>query len=363
MFSWNAKKQLTAAQDENNALKSRLAVLDTQAAELRQQVSAAQGERDQLRTRLDLLVGVTGNLPRFSQSLDGIRRSVTDLSGQLNQDKAMALSAASESDANRGALQKISDNLQTMFTRINAAGDSVEGLSKRAGEIGGIVQLIREIAEQTNLLALNAAIEAARAGETGRGFAVVADEVRKLAERTAKATAEIGNLVTGIQGETSNAREIMTLEASDASAHTLESAAAVHGMQRLLDLSNGMHDTIAASSRRANVELANIEELGLKLAVYQVLLGQLDLRAKDIPGETQCILGRWYYEGEGHAEFSRMPGYREMETPHRLVHEMARRAIECHYAGDHAGALSALVQMEDANQSVMQGLSRMLDQR
>jgi uncharacterized protein YoxC len=80
--------------------------------------------------------------------------------------------------------------------------DRVGELSKAAGRIGDVVELINTIAGQTNLLALNATIEAARAGQAGRGFAVVASEVKALAEQTAKATGEIDQQISGIQTAT-----------------------------------------------------------------------------------------------------------------------------------------------------------------
>ncbi|GGF35699.1 methyl-accepting chemotaxis protein [Aliidongia dinghuensis] len=88
--------------------------------------------------------------------------------------------------------------------------DVVRALTATTDRIGEVVGLIADIAGQTNLLALNANIEAARAGEAGRGFGIVASEVKNLANRTARATEEIGAQIAEIQTATRDAAGAIT---------------------------------------------------------------------------------------------------------------------------------------------------------
>ena len=82
-------------------------------------------------------------------------------------------------------------------------------LEKEIKRIGTVSKEIDDIAKQTNLLALNATIEAARAGDAGRGFAVVAGEVKNLSNQTAKATAEVGEVVKDLAARVSTLNRLL----------------------------------------------------------------------------------------------------------------------------------------------------------
>ncbi|BAC07900.1 methyl-accepting chemotaxis protein [Thermosynechococcus vestitus] len=129
----------------------------------------------------------------------------------------------------------------------------VKRLAESSQEIAKIVGVISSIANRTNLLALNASIEAARAGEAGRGFAVVADEVRQLADRAAKASKEIEQIVLQIQSETGAVMTAMEEGTQQVIEGTKRAEQAKHALEDIIQVSSQI-DTLVRSITNATVE-------------------------------------------------------------------------------------------------------------
>ncbi len=153
------------------------------------------------------------------------------------------------------------DVMSRISSRVKESAETIERLGSRSDQIGEIIGTIEDIADQTNLLALNAAIEAARAGEQGRGFAVVADEVRALAERTTKATREIGGMIKSIQDETKRAVGAMEQGVRDVEEGTSEASQSGNALQEILEQINSVSMQVNLIATATEEQTATTSEI------------------------------------------------------------------------------------------------------
>jgi methyl-accepting chemotaxis protein len=147
-----------------------------------------------------------GTLTRTAETTQSLSSQVAGASEEASTNMQSVASATEELSASVDEIgrrvRESSEIAEAAVRQAEQTDGRIGKLSRAAQQIGDVVKLITAIAEQTNLLALNATIEAARAGDAGRGFAVVASEVKSLASQTAKATDEISNHISGMQGAT-----------------------------------------------------------------------------------------------------------------------------------------------------------------
>ncbi|MGO1120946.1 methyl-accepting chemotaxis protein [Rhodovibrionaceae bacterium A322] len=247
------------------ALEDQQKEADQRAADEKRQTMIALADRFELEVK-GVVETVSSAATEMQSTSEGMQQTA-----KMTSDQVGAVSAASDSASGNVqtvaaaaeelsvTIREISEQVNTSTTiasdAVNMAQDAnkqVTGLLEASNAIGEVIKLISDIAEQTNLLALNATIEAARAGDAGKGFAVVASEVKNLATQTGKATEEISQQITGIQGATTEAAdaigkilgtigEISEITSSMAAAVEEQSAAT-------MDISQNVNQASAATS-------------------------------------------------------------------------------------------------------------------
>jgi hypothetical protein len=131
---------------------------------------------------------------------------------------------------------------------------------------------------------------------------------------------------------------------------------ASHKMDQLVSLSTKMQMIISGSALRSFVEVVKLDHLIYKMEIYKVIMGVSNKSQNDFSSHLDCRLGKWYYQGDGKDLFSSLDGYRELETPHQIVHQSGVDAITRINAEDKNGAILALKKMEDASMQVLNKL-------
>jgi len=186
-----------------------------------------------------------------SSGVEEMAASMTQVSKNAESSAEAARRAMELAEAGDRSVRDTSEAMLRIDSAVQQTAEKMKSLGARSTEISEIINLIDEIAAQTNLLALNAAIEAAHAGEAGLGFSVVAEEIRKLAERSARATRDVGNLIKSIQNETREAlaaMEVGTREVSGGTSLAGQASRALRDISEAVKQSSELMEEISAAS-------------------------------------------------------------------------------------------------------------------
>ncbi|HWR02913.1 MAG TPA: methyl-accepting chemotaxis protein [Humidesulfovibrio sp.] len=197
-------------------------------------------------------IGVS--MEQMSEAVVDVARSAAGASTGAEEARRLA-------DEGARAVTDVIAAIGDVSARTSAMRDRLGELDSQVAGIGQILNVISDIADQTNLLALNAAIEAARAGDAGRGFAVVADEVRKLAEKTQRATSEVGSAIGSVQEGARRVVEGMSGAAQAVERSTALADGAGGSLREILRLSQGSADQVRSIATASEEQSSAAEEI------------------------------------------------------------------------------------------------------
>lgn len=349
---WQNKQKISELEDlcttkqaEIEALKQQVSRLENKLSE---QESTDQSVNVEAQTKNDTWFLLLASM----ESIVDVRETVASSAEVIRSESKSLADVTSQFESNSALIGEISEQISNIDVSAQSANESMGTLKEMADNISGFVTTISNISEQTNLLALNAAIEAARAGDQGRGFAVVADEVRSLAQNTGNTTSEIKDLIENIKSDTDDTSSTI-LQLSESSRNIVgKTENLIRNFKVLSDAAYEMERVIQRSCDASFVQTVKLDHIVWKAEIYRLVMNVSNKQANDMADHHACRLGRWYYQGDGYDLYRSTSSYKQLETPHRLVHESGIAALNAKSEENYTKMFEELQKMESASREV-----------
>ena len=137
----------------------------------------------------------------------------------------------------------------------------------------------------------------------------------------------------------------------------------------------GIYDISQALQKIRMEQVARVPNLGTHLAlelyktdhllwtwqIYNMILGFEHLKASEVGNHHECRLGHWV-DGHDSEECRSLPAFSQLESPHKMVHELAREAAEAYELGNIPKAEQIMVRMGQVSLEVV-GILEVLQQK
>jgi methyl-accepting chemotaxis protein len=219
-----------------------------------EEMSSAAGEMAQSIASIDVtLETLRAFAAETASSMTEMDASIRQVRESARKSAQLSQGAATDAEGGQVAVMETVAAWSAVRETVREGSTRMTALGERSREIGKILSMIEDVAGETHLLALNAAILAAQSGEDGKGFAVVASEIRALSERAAAGASEIGELLSGIQGEVGALSDSMKESVRRVENGVARSSAAGERLSKILDRSRLASES-ASEIARATAE-------------------------------------------------------------------------------------------------------------
>jgi len=228
----------------SNQISSAVGNMQSSAAELQAAANQQASGATEQATAMSEIATTIRELLATSQQIAESAQRVAGIAVETAANASVGIATVTKTNTVVAAMRKQVEQIVAHITE----------LSRKAQQVGVVLDIVAELAEQTNILAINATIEAAGAGESGRRFGVVADEIRKLADRVTGSTKEIREMIDSVRSAVNTA--VMATEAGSKAVDS--SAAQVTEMAASFTQISGLVSTTTEAARE--IELSTKQQ-------------------------------------------------------------------------------------------------------
>ncbi len=323
-YIWNGQfYRTTLPVGLHGVFQKTLMDIDTTVKEM--ESSYWQKQKDEMLFELDTMrnLSLLENLKKNQSDLQLIASEMTGIESSSSESSQ----TARESEQ---TVKKVLNNISELIASIQTMRGSTQILNQASTEIKEVTSFIAGVADKTNLLALNAAIEAARAGEAGRGFAVVADEVRNLAVDTKEATDNITRIIKQlVESSTTIFNDTEQMNELSQESHQVVNEFE-QSFSRFSEISQSTLEVVGHAKLVSFAALAKLDHIVYVQKAYRTLdSGRDSQEAKDVEvNEQNCRFGKWLQDESGGGQYSHLPAYQQLQTPHHAVHHNVYQVLD-----------------------------------